>query len=243
MDCPEWLEALLYDWRNEHLLRRQRLDQDFYSRILADREAILVLGSGTGRIATPIGQSCSGTVLAVDRSIARLRRAPHASNVVPVGADIRRLPFSGHFSDAALYPYSTFQMLQSHDERILALTEARRALRSNSKLYIDVSTSFEENPADRHERVVLVAPCTELATTVTEVNFTETAGDHVALTRTFSRGGEPFAEFTERWFFASELRLPEILPLAGFQVDTVLHGYGDNSTEHRRIYVASPARQ
>jgi SAM-dependent methyltransferase len=238
---PDWLDALLYDWHNKHLLRRQRQDEAFYSELLADKEAVVVLGSGTGRVSAAISRRCSGTVFAVDRSIARLARASHQHNVVAVGADFRALPFVDHLADAALYPYSAFQLLESREDRLLALTCARRTLRADGILLVDISTNFENRSPGRQTRLVLEATCPELEATVTEVELSERMDDHLMLTHSFRRDGRQFAEFIERWFFAGALQLEELLGVAGLKVSEVLHGYGDDSTSHRRIYVARPA--
>lgn len=234
----EWLDAVLYDWHNQHLLRRQRKDEEFYSELLAARQAVLVLGSGTGRVSAAISRRCSGTVFAVDRSITRLARAPRFDNITAVCADFRTLPFGDHVADAALYPYSAFQLLESREDRISALNCVRRALRPNGILLIDISKNFETRSVGRKTRVVLEAACPELAATVTEVERSERTGDHLMLTRSFSRDGRHLVEFAERWYFASKLQLPEILASAGLHISTLMRGYGDDSTSHRRIYVA-----
>lgn len=240
MHSAEWLEAVLYDWHNEHLLHRQRQDQSFYATALADSEITMVLGAGTGRVSTPIADHSRGTVLAIDRSLSRLNRAPWRGNVVPIVADIRSLPFPDCIASAAVYPYSTFQMLESHDDRVSALAEARRTLSDDAILFIDISNRFEDRPQGQSTRIALEAPCRELGAVVTETEETESKDDHLVITRTFHQGGELLAVFAESWYFASALRLPEILPAAGFTITEIINGYSADTT-HRRIYLAQPA--
>ncbi|HET8681161.1 MAG TPA: class I SAM-dependent methyltransferase [Micromonosporaceae bacterium] len=232
------LDAVLYDWHNDHLLRRQRADEAFYAELLADRRTTLVLGAGTGRVAAPVAHRSSGVVLAVDRSRQRLRRATARAGVLATVADLRQLPFVDRFADAAVCPYSTFQLLATEDDRRAALAGAARALVDGGVLYLDVSTSFENRPAGRRTRVVLEAECPALSAVVTEVEEAERAGDHLRLVRSFYRAGQPLAEYAERWTFAAALRLEELLPAAGFHISRTVCGYRPGVAGHRRIYVA-----
>lgn len=232
-----WLDAVFYDWHNEHLLRRQRRDEMFYARLLADLDRVVVLGAGTGRVSTPIAEHSRGTVVAVDRSIYRLRRAPRRDNVSYVVGDIRALPLRSAVADAAIYPYSTFQMLQSGADRATALREANRILRPQATLLIDLSLRFEHRPPGRNRRIALTAYCREFDAVVTEVEEAETLADHLAISRLFYRDDELLAKVDERWFFASLFGLEDLLSESGFHIVEVIQGYSPDTT-HRRIYVA-----
>lgn len=231
-----WLDAVFYDWHNEHLLRRQRRDEMFYARLLADLDRVVVLGAGTGRVSTPIAEHSRGTVVAVDRSIYRLRRAPRRGNVSYVVGDIRALPLRSAVADAAVYPYSTFQLLQSGADRATALREVNRILRPQATLLIDLSLRFEHRPPGRTRRIALTAYCRELDAVVTEVEEAEMLADHLAIRRLFYRGDDLLATVDERLFFASSLGLEDLLSESGFRIVEAIRGYSPD-TAHRRIYV------
>ncbi|MFE7117752.1 hypothetical protein ACFU99_20285, partial [Streptomyces sp. NPDC057654] len=79
--AEEW-EALLYDWHNQHRLRRQQRDIAYWLNLTERNDRLLVLGAGTGRVAVPLAEHRDSnhdrdrSVTAVDLSQARLRRMP-----------------------------------------------------------------------------------------------------------------------------------------------------------------------
>ncbi|MFE9750238.1 class I SAM-dependent methyltransferase [Saccharothrix saharensis] len=140
----EW-EALLYDWHNDHLLRAQRADVDYWQASTADADRLLVLGAGTGRVAAPLARHRPRLVTALDLSPARLRRVPAVPGLRPVCGDMRRLPLAGGF-DAAIVPYSAMQLLVSPRDRDQALVDAARVLTPDGFLHVDVSGNFDTRP-------------------------------------------------------------------------------------------------
>jgi SAM-dependent methyltransferase len=107
--------APFYDWENARTLGRR--DVPFW-RTLATRAGgpVLELGSGTGRIALPLGRA-GAHVVGLDRSAAmlararqRVRRATLRGRVDLVRGDIRHLPFRGDFP-LVVAPYGILQSL------------------------------------------------------------------------------------------------------------------------------------
>ncbi|MGH3941048.1 MAG: class I SAM-dependent methyltransferase [Pseudonocardiaceae bacterium] len=227
-------EAVLYDWHNEHRLRRQRADIPYWLVTTTRATCLLVLGAGTGRVATALARSGQRHVTAVDASAARLRRLPRSSALTAVCGDLRSLPLSGGF-DTAVVPYSTFQLLRSLADRRAALSEAARVLAPNGMLHIDVSSSFDSRTAvDWH--LALAAHCEPAGVTVEEWERRLVETDHLVIDKSFRVGDCVLVALRERWTHLKSLDLPTELERAGFAVTGIDRGYGHGSAPHRLIY-------
>ncbi|MGI9001652.1 MAG: class I SAM-dependent methyltransferase [Pseudonocardia sp.] len=232
-DRDAW-EATLYDWHNEHRLRGQREDVPYWLATTERAVCLLVLGAGTGRVATPLARTGHRHVTAVDASVARLRRLRRSPALTEVCGDLRALPLRGGF-DTAVVPYSTFQLLRSRADRRAALSEAARVLAPNGMLHVDVSSSFDTRTAvDWH--VTLAAHCDPASATVEEWERRRVEPDHLLIDKSFRVGDRVLVAVRERWTHLKTLDLPTELERAGFTVTGVDRGYGHGSAPHRLIY-------
>ncbi|MFD7668411.1 class I SAM-dependent methyltransferase [Streptomyces sp. NPDC059788] len=232
-DAAAW-EASLYDWHNDHRLRRQQADIAYWLTVTEEDERLLVLGAGTGRVAVPLAEHRHRSVTAVDASLARLRRMPRAPGLTPVCADMRELPLHGPF-DAAVVPYSTLQLLLTAPDRHRALTEAARVLRPGAYIHIDVSGNFDARAAtDWH--LALAEPCPAAGATVEEWERQTPMSDHVLIEKSFRIGEQVLTEVQERWAYLGSLRTEAALDRAGFDLTGTDHGYGAEASPHRLIH-------
>lgn len=240
------LLALLYDWHNCLRLHRQCQDVAFWiDRLVGadgERGAVAIMGAGTGRVAAPLARA-GHRVVAVDRNLARLQRAPLQRRLRPLAADFTALPLAGAF-DHVVYPYSALQMLPPY--RLGgALAEARQRLAPGGRLWVDLSDHFvirREHPW----QTVLEAPCEELDTKVAERHRGTLESDHYRVEICFLAAGRLLAGMVERWYFHPDGALRDAFCRAGFKVVRVHTGYGTEETRHRRIYelrgAAEPGR-
>ncbi|WP_102924734.1 class I SAM-dependent methyltransferase [Streptomyces noursei] len=233
MTPAQW-EALLYDWHNAHRLRRQRNDTAYWARLTEQHDTVLVLGAGTGRVASTLAHPARRRVTAVDLSRERLARMPRTPGLHPVCGDMRRLPLRGSHATAVI-PYSTLQLLVTPHDRQRALTEAARVLAPGGSVHIDVSESFDAR-TETDWQIGLAEPCREAGGPVEEWERHRLHADHVVIEKQFRRSGRVLTEVTERWAFHSALNLAEALAQAGFELVGIDRGYGADLSPHRLIY-------
>lgn len=215
-------------------MRRQRADVPYWLATTERAACLLVLGAGTGRVATPLARAGHRHVTAVDASAARLRQLPRSPALTAVCGDLRSLPLSSGF-DAAVVPYSTFQLLRSRADRRAALSEAARVLAPNGTLHIDVSSSFDSRSAvDWH--LTLAAHCEQAGATVEEWERRRVETDHLVIDKSFRVSDRVLVAIRERWTHFRSLDLPTEMERAGFTVTGIDRGYGDGSAPHRLIY-------
>lgn len=231
------LEALLYDWHNDHRLRTQRDDVAYWIELTTDADRPLVLGAGTGRVAVPLARHRARTTVALDLSAARLGRIPTTAGLVTVCGDMRRLPLRSRF-DTVVVPYSTLQLLRGCEDREQALTEAACVLAPGGLLHIDVSGNFDtREPTDWH--VALCEPCPAVGSRVVEWERCSLQPDHALIEKSFrTEDDDVLVAFEERWMFLGALDLEATLERAGFDVVGVDRGYGHDRSPHRLVYHA-----
>jgi ubiquinone/menaquinone biosynthesis C-methylase UbiE len=231
-------EAMFYDWHNERRLKDQTADVPYWLATTRSAARLLVLGSGTGRVAIPLASAGGRSVVALDIRAARLHRIRDVPNLSRVCGDLRCLPLSSGF-DTAIVPYSTFQLLESRDDRRAALSEAARVLAPRGELHIDVSSSFDVHPAaDWH--LTVAAPCELAGGFVEEWERRRPEAEHVVIDKLFRMFGETILVMKERWTYLKSLKILDEMERAGFLVTGIDRGYGKGSiadpTSHRLIY-------
>jgi SAM-dependent methyltransferase len=232
--APADLEALLYDWHNEHRLIEQQADVEYWLDQARYSEFTLVLGSGTGRIATPLAEHGTGYVLAIDLSIGRLRRIADVPRIARVCSDITRLSLRKKF-DEIIVPYSTFQLLPGNAGRQQTVQLAARLLSPGGTLHIDVSSRFDERPPTGW-RVVVTSHCDELGETVTETERCIREADALVIHKEFRLvSGELLYTCKERWTYLSSIDFPALLEEAGLCVTGIDRGYGEGRSRHRHV--------
>jgi SAM-dependent methyltransferase len=231
------LEALLYDWHNRYRLAAQQHDVDFWAEQSRDSSTVLVLGAGTGRIATPLARAVAGTVVALDLSHERLQRIVPASGLLRICGDMRSVPIKA-LLETVVVPYSAFQMLRSACDREQAVRAAAQVLAPNGSLYIDVSTSFDSRDSSpRH--LVMREPCRELGIEITEYECAHRERNWLRVEREFrAPNGKLVYATSESWTYFRQLRLEPLLVGAGLELLDVQSGYGAGRSPHRRIYWA-----
>jgi SAM-dependent methyltransferase len=232
------LEALLYDWHNARRLIDQQADVGFWLAQTRSSTRTLVLGAGTGRVASPLAEDGTGFVVALDRNPARLGRIGKLPRLALVCGDMRQIPLRPDF-EAIVIPYSAFQLLPSDMDRRQAVKMAARLLTHNGVLHIDVSTSFEERPPSEWQ-VVLEAHCDELDENVIELERCSREADALVIHKEFrSPSGQVLCAVEERWSYFYSIGLEALLNDANLVVANIDWGYGEGKSMHRQVFHAS----
>lgn len=140
------LLAKSYDFYNEHMLRGQNMDIDYYIRELQNYQSknILVVGAGTGRVAIPIFKDLFVDALDIDQYRLQVLQEK-CPNIVCYNMDICNETPNKEY-DAIIFPYSTIQLLGNEENIALALLNCSKILALNGVLIFDASESFNYKP-------------------------------------------------------------------------------------------------
>lgn len=124
---------------------------------------VLELGSGTGRLASPLHQS-GYDVISVDVAATMLREAP--ADTGRICADMTKLALRPSSVDAALIAYNTLFTIDTLDAQHSCLSEAARVLRAGGLLAVEAfvaptvtggyGTSVRRHPTDPDAQLAIV---------------------------------------------------------------------------------------
>ncbi|MFI5177897.1 MAG: class I SAM-dependent methyltransferase [Vicinamibacterales bacterium] len=135
--------APFYDWENARTVGRR--DLAFWRDVVTrERQSVLELGCGTGRVLVPIART-GVVVTGIDQSApmlryarARARRLPAGRRPAIVRGDIRALPFPRASFGVVIAPYGLLQSLIHDRDFARTLGEAARVLRRGGLLGVDL---------------------------------------------------------------------------------------------------------
>lgn len=134
--------ADVYDAWYEDLHDVAEIVAAFTSRCAAGG-SILELGSGSGRLSTPLVHS-GFNVVAVDSAVSMLTQDFSSSH--KLAADMACLPLADNSADAALIAYNTLFNLAGSDLQAQCVAEAARVLRPGGLLAIEAFIAPETDP-------------------------------------------------------------------------------------------------
>lgn len=135
-----------------------------FRRRCAKGACIVELGSGTGRLASPL-HDAGFNVIALDASREMLRLA--AAGPRPIAGDMAAMPLASDSADAVLIAYNTLLNLDSHEQQQRCFAEMARVVRPGGVAAIesfiattDQATPFgvtiRRHPADPDARVAII---------------------------------------------------------------------------------------
>ncbi len=133
--------AELYEWEFDLVCTRQKHDVGMWKKLAGEYGGpILELGCGGGRITIPLLEG-GHTVTALDYAPGMIellkRKAGNHPKLTTICASMAEFALDETFAFAFI-PYSSFQLLQSLEEQMLCLRNARRHLKSGSILALDL---------------------------------------------------------------------------------------------------------
>ena len=135
-----------------------------FRRQCADGASIAELGSGTGRLASPL-HDAGFQVVALDASFQMLGFA--APGPRPIAADMTAIPLASNSVDAALIAYNTLLNLDSHEQQQRCFVEIARVIRPGGVAAVEsfiamtseatpFGISIRQHPADPDARIAII---------------------------------------------------------------------------------------
>lgn len=228
------LLAFCYDYYNEHMLNDQNDDIEYYKNVINEYnpESILVVGSGTGRVAIPLSEHRILEVLDID--LERLKRLQNKKDLVYYNMDFCEKHPPNKYS-MIIVPYSTLQCLSSYEKIEKFIQNAYQTLVKNGILLIDVSESFNTKESV-YDLLLFEDYSKEIESSV--------------ICRLNSKRNDDYIEFDtefivekyncsihekEKYLYFDNNRLSKIMSKY-FQIIKMDSGYGKNKFLHKHIY-------
>lgn len=206
---------------------------------------VVELGSGTGRLAAPIG-AAGLRVVGLDASTEMLRRSRTTAPHLPVvAADMAEQPFRSGVADAVLIAYNTLFNLPARSLQRRAIAQAVALLAPDGFVVVEafVPGDGAVDPADHIDVVRLDADLVVLRISRTDPGASTVSGHHVEL-----RDGQPVRLRPWHLCFAPPDELDRDAEAAGLvlaerHADWNGGAFGADSPAHISVYRPAPHRQ
>jgi ubiquinone/menaquinone biosynthesis C-methylase UbiE len=210
-------------------------DIRFWVKRAEGASSTLIVGCGTGRVINPVAGRQPDRAVGIDVNLARLRRASARTSASLVCADVRQMPFKDESFDLLVFPYSGFQLLGRVADRCAFMVSARRVMTRDGRLWLDVSTRFEER-SSQPRALVARGWSSELQAEVEEYETLQSSIDAILIIKEFTIADHTILCLREEWIFARSLQIESIARACGLSVVDVHYGYTEARSPHRALY-------
>ena len=132
----------MYDFYNEHVLRGQNDDINYYKNQMKkyNSKNVLIVGAGTGRVAIPLNEVSN--VVALDYDEGRLEVLKEkVETIKTICCDINNFETNEYF-DMIIFPYSTLQFSNSPKKIDIMLKHLKHCIDDETIILFDISESF-----------------------------------------------------------------------------------------------------
>lgn len=232
----EELLALMYDFYNEHVLRDQNDDIEYYLKQIEEYQSkkLLVVGAGTGRVAIPISKNIE--LSALDLDPARLKVLKNKEpNINTICCDIVDYKKDRNF-DMIILPYSTLQFGGSGEKTNNMISSLTSLMDHNTVLIFDVSESF--NNKDRSSRKLLFSDyCREVDDNIDVYYSAERYESYMEfLVDYYLEKQQKHLFENEKYSYYEPDLLTRLLDENGLYVSKKDDGYGNPKMLHKHLY-------
>lgn len=230
------LLAIMYDFYNQHTLRDQNRDIDYYIKQIQkySAESVLVVGAGTGRVAIPLSNYTNVTALDFDEERLNVLISKN-TNINVICCDfINFNPLEKY--DLIIIPYSTIQFCGDITKINRIFNKLSQIMTEQTICIFDVSESFNKKQ-EKTKEFLFKDFCDEIKEQV-EVYYTS---------KRYNDFIEFFIEYrfieknynvieNEKYFYYDQETFSSLLNKNNLLLLKIDNGYDDNVFQHKHLY-------
>lgn len=228
--------AIMYDFYNQHILRDQNQDIDYYIKQIKKYEAekVLVVGAGTGRVAIPLSNYAKITALDFDEERLKLLELK-SCDINIVCCDFLNYNTSEKY-DLIIIPYSTIQFSGDKNKIDKMFSKLHQIMTDKTICIFDVSESFNDKEEKSNE-FLFNDFCKEIEENI-DVFYSSKRHDNCI---------EFFIEYklvdknysvieNECYYYYDKKLLADLLSNNRLLISKIDNGYGNNTFQHKHLY-------
>lgn len=228
--------ALMYDFYNEHILRGQNNDINYYIEQIKKYQAkkVLVVGSGTGRVAIPLSKYTFVTALDFDEARLEVLKEKE-KNVKTICVNFLNYKTNNKF-DLIIIPYSTLQFDNDLNKLNKFFENLYQIMTQNTILIFDVSKSF--NTKVEKNREFLFKDYSSKVEDEIEVYYSAKRFDeYIEFLIEYKMCNKNIKVFEhEKYYYYEEEKLLKLINDNNFKLLKIDYGYGNNEFKHKHLY-------
>lgn len=230
------LLAIMYDFYNEHTLRDQNKDIQYYINKILEYSAnkILIIGAGTGRVAIPLSEYADVTALDMDSARLKLLKQKKSS-IKTICADFKNFNTEEDF-DMIILPYSTLQFGDNLNQKNECFKKLHSLMNEKTILLFDVSESFNTKPEKQRE-LIFSDYCSKVNDDVDVYYSSKRNKDNIEFFVEYYlvKAKRKILEQEKYWYYNKSL-LEKMLDKSKIKVLKIDNGYGDNIFTHKHLF-------
>lgn len=231
------LLAIMYDFYNEHTLRGQNDDINYYINIIKkfNLKNTLVVGAGTGRVAIPISEYTNVDALDIDKERLMLLKEKDKT-INTINCNFLEYDNDNNKYDLIIFPYSTIQFFGKYDLFELMINKAYEISNKNTIVIFDVSESFNKKLSINHE-LLFECYCKKIDDNVRVYYTSIQHEDNIEFIIEYHLVSRNYSVYEHEFYlhYNSEI-ISKIVNNNNFKIIKIDDGYGKTGFNHKHVY-------
>lgn len=230
------LLAIMYDFYNQHTLRDQNRDIDYYIKQIKkySAEKVLVVGAGTGRVAIPLSDYVNITALDFDKERLELLKSKNV-NINAICCDFINFNSSEKY-DLVIIPYSTIQFCGDITKINEIFNNLNQIMTEQTICIFDVSESFNEK-VEKTKEFLFKGFCDEIKEQVEVYYSSKKNKDFIEFFIEYRLVDKNYSVIeNEKYCYYDQEMFLNLLNKNNLLLLKIDNGYGDNILQHKHLY-------
>lgn len=230
------LLAIMYDFYNQHTLRDQNRDINYYINQIQkySAERVLVVGAGTGRVAIPLSNYTNVTALDFDEERLKVLISKN-KNINVICCDfINFNPLEKY--DLIIFPYSTIQFCGDITKINKIFNKLNQVMTEQTICIFDVSESFNEK-SEKTNEFLFKDFCDEIKEQVEVYYSSKRYNDFIEFFIEYRLVEKNYNVIeNEKYCYYDQEMFSNLLNKSNLLLLKIDNGYGDNIFQHKHLY-------
>lgn len=230
------LLALMYDFYNEHTLKMQNDDINYYKTIIKNYNAknVLIVGAGTGRVAIPLSDITN--IEALDLDLDRLNIINKKNkNIKTIYANFLDF-FKEKEYDLIIFPYSTIQFKKGKTNITKMIKKAYEVSNKNTLVLLDFSSSFNTKP-EVNKELLFEDYCDEVNDNVKVYYSSIQHSNYIEFIVEYNINNKKHSVYEHEFYYHYDKKsIKKAIVKTGFNILKINNGYGNNGFNHKHVY-------
>ena len=230
------LLAIMYDFYNCHTLRDQNKDIDYYIMQIKKYSAkkVLVIGSGTGRVAIPLSNYAKVTALDFDEERLKILKSK-SKNINVICCDFLNFKSLEKY-DLIIIPYSTIQFGGDITKINMMFNKLNQIMTKKTICIFDVSESFNEK-TEKTEEFLFENFCDEIKEKVKVYYSSKRYNNYIEFFIEYRLVKKNYSVIeNEKYCYYNQELFATLLDRNDLIISKIDNGYGDNILQHKHLY-------
>lgn len=230
------LLAIMYDFYNQHTLRDQNRDIDYYIKQIKkySAERVLVVGAGTGRVAIPLSDYAKITAVDFDNERLEVLKSKK-ENINVVCCDFINFKSLEKY-DLIIVPYSTIQFCGDITKINKIFNKFNKIMTEQTICIFDVSESFNEK-TEKTKEFLFKDFCDEIKEQVEVYYSAKRYRDFIEFFIEYRLVEKNYSVIeNEKYYYYDQEIFSNLLNKNNLMLLKIDNGYGDNIFQHKHLY-------